>query len=547
MRFCRKCGAFLPEGTKFCPQDRAELIHLPVQNGDPSDPLIGQVLDGKYAVLARMGAGGMGVVYRAFQGSTRRDVALKVLRAEMVQEQAARFMLEAQTTSALRSLHTVTIFDFGETQDERLYLVMELLEGRTLDECLREEGALPWRRALGILKQVAQSLAEAHRQGVIHRDLKPENIFLVRTPEEPELVKVLDFGIAKLKTGGTTTNLTATGGMLGTPLYMSPEQVRDDPLDTYSDIYSLGVVLYHALAGAPPFQSENPVTVLMQHCQDPVPPLSAYNPGIIIPASVQSLLDAMLAKDPGDRIGTATLLREQAQAALDGQAHASSLAVGPDPASTSAAPTTRVRVRQPDVEVNPVTIPSPSASIAASSIDWATGELLEPATRRHMRPALVVAAIIVLIGGGLGYGFLHGRGTSENLPSLIDPIETASPAPVHQPETQPATPTLRPPPVPTLTIRTHPDQAIVFRSDGQQMGKTPLAFPSPTTTQQLRLELSGFRPADLSLEPGTRGEVVLELERIKRSARRPAKPGRPKKASPEAPSDKTDDIKGYHR
>ena len=312
MKFCNHCGGFFEDDETCCPNDGRDLRQVTSEQGDDSDPLIGTVLDGRFLVQSRLGAGGMGAVYRALQASTRREVALKVILGKLTDEGAKRFMREAHTTSALCNVHTVTIFDFGRAPDGTLYLAMELLEGQPLDEVLEQEGALPWARAVYLLAQVAESLAEAHGKGIIHRDLKPANIFLACMGEDPDFVKVLDFGIAKLQGQGITTELTGAGMILGTPAYMSPEQARGEVLGPGSDIYSLGVVLYEMLAGRPPFESDTPVGLLIKHIQDPVPRLDELRPSLRKHTGLLALLSGMLEKKAEERIGMAAELQRRA-------------------------------------------------------------------------------------------------------------------------------------------------------------------------------------------------------------------------------------------
>lgn len=254
----------------------------PVEIPTPAEPvsLIGATVDGRFRVLERLARGGMGEVYMAEQAQLNRRVALKVLDTTDVGADSAefrqRFMLEAEATARLAHPNTVRIFDYGRTADDLLYIAMELLQGRTLHRMLKEEGRLQPERAIRILRQVCGSLREAHALGLIHRDLKPSNVMLVPTGDDPEFVKVLDFGLVKEVRGGA--DLTRSDAVVGSPSYMSPEQIRAVPIDQRADIYALGVLLYACLTGAPPFSAPSAVTVLMAHLHTPPVPVAERAP-----------------------------------------------------------------------------------------------------------------------------------------------------------------------------------------------------------------------------------------------------------------------------
>src|SRR5688572_10611153 len=220
------------------------------------DPLIGRTINERYRIVGTIARGGMGKVYRAEQQPLGRLVALKVLNPNYTgdndPEFHKRFFLEASIASKLTHPNTVTIFDYGKTDDEVFYIAMELLEGRTLHRALREEGPFPPDRAMHIARQVCRSLREAHTLGVIHRDLKPANVYLVQHGDENDFVKVLDFGLVKnLDEKGE--ELTQTGLFMGSPKYMSPEQIRGERVDSRVDVYALGVMMYEMLTGKVPF------------------------------------------------------------------------------------------------------------------------------------------------------------------------------------------------------------------------------------------------------------------------------------------------------
>ena len=237
----------------------------------PLPDLTGRVL-GDYQVLRRLGTGGMGEVYLARQKSLQREVALKLLRTDMATNSTAllRFEAEAQAVAKLNHPNIVHIHQMGEFEGRR-YMVLEFVNGRNLRDHLARHGPPDLPVSLSIIKQVALALQKAHEQGIVHRDIKPENILVTRKVD----VKVTDFGLSRFFAGPTPAlNLTQSGVTLGTPLYMSPEQVQGKPVDHRSDIYSLGVTCYHLLTGEPPFRGSTAFDVALKHVQEQPQPIS---------------------------------------------------------------------------------------------------------------------------------------------------------------------------------------------------------------------------------------------------------------------------------
>ncbi len=271
------------------------------------DPLLGATIDGRYRVVERVGAGGMAVVYSATQLNVDRPVAIKVLGSGTAQRDdlAVRFQNEARVIARLRHPNVLKLHDVGTLEDGRLYIVTELLHGAPLDRLVRE-GALDPIQLVRLMQPVAEALAEAHSAGVIHRDLKPANLYLERLGEV-ELLKVLDFGIAKLS---GQAGITASGAIFGTPRYMSPEQVVARELDGRSDIYSLGVVLFECLSGRPPFDAS--MTNLFQRVNQPAPRLGTLVTGL--PLELEALVDEMLATDRELRPATMAAVRARLRA-----------------------------------------------------------------------------------------------------------------------------------------------------------------------------------------------------------------------------------------
>ncbi|MDB4974785.1 MAG: Serine/threonine protein kinase PrkC, regulator of stationary phase [Myxococcaceae bacterium] len=262
------------------------------------DELVGRVINDRFRIISVIARGGMGRVYRAEQVPLGRLVAIKTLDprhtgGEHDPQFQQRFFLEASVASKLQHPNTVTVFDYGRTVDDLYFIAMELVEGRSLLNLVRQEAPLPAARVIHIALQIARSLREAHRLDVIHRDLKPGNVLLAHHGDEDDFVKVLDFGLVKHIETEAEQELTKAGLFMGSPKYMSPEQIRGERVDGRSDIYSLGVVMYEMLSGKVPFDRENTVKVLMAHMHEPVPPLLADG----CPEGLTQLVMRCLAKD----------------------------------------------------------------------------------------------------------------------------------------------------------------------------------------------------------------------------------------------------------
>src|SRR5215470_12754368 len=272
-----------------------------------ADPLIGRVLNDRFRILSPLGSGGMGKVYKAVQTPLDRVVALKILNPNFPAEKdpafKRRFFLEASLTSKLRHPNTVTVIDYGQTEDGIYFIAMEYMEGQTLAEVLAHEKTLPWRRVLDIAQQICRSLREAHKLGVIHRDLKPANVMLLNEADH-DMVKVLDFGLVKsfLAADGQAGDpeVTQNGVFLGSPQYMAPEQARN-VADPRSDVYSLGILVYQMLSGRPPFQGKDYLEVIFQHMKESPRPVRDLNPNAEVPAEVEAVVLRCLQKDPAAR------------------------------------------------------------------------------------------------------------------------------------------------------------------------------------------------------------------------------------------------------
>ena len=275
-----------------------------------TNELLGRIFDRRYRINELIGSGGMGAVYRATQLGMNREVALKVLGRGVADsdKQAQRFKQEAHASSRLQHPNTIRVFDSGQTEDGRLFLAMEYLKGDTLSEVLKKAKTLTIDRAGHIGRQICKSLAEAHQNGIVHRDLKPDNIFITDIFGEDDFVKVLDFGIAKSSDSEEMASLTQTGFICGTPRYLSPEQALGRPVDGRSDLYSLGVILYELLTGAPPFIAATPIALVMKHIHEAAPDveLGEAERG----EWMSALIGCLLNKEPNKRPSSAAVVSQ---------------------------------------------------------------------------------------------------------------------------------------------------------------------------------------------------------------------------------------------
>lgn len=308
MLHCPTCGQDFAEEVMVCPEDGAALQAdaTVAMAGLAADPLVGMTLDEKYRLDSRIGSGGMGAVYRATHLLIDRPVAVKVLNPRYVEDEAAqtRFRREARAAGRLQHANAVTVTDFGTTQDGLVYIVMELLEGKTLREVLAHDAPLDVARAVSVMLQISAAVEAAHHAGIIHRDLKPANIFIVQRKDAPPFVKVLDFGIAKLAAEALDDDddpqtLTQVGAMIGTPRYMSPEQCEASHLTPASDVYSLGIILYEMLTGTTPFNGTSPIAIAIKHSS--MPPRNPREFVATIPPELEQVVLHALEKRPENR------------------------------------------------------------------------------------------------------------------------------------------------------------------------------------------------------------------------------------------------------
>ena len=319
-KVCIQCGAVYDVGQKFCPNDGSPLR---LQNAD--DPLIGQLVADRYQVISLIGEGGMGRVYCAEHVRMGRKSAVKVINPALAttSDAIARFNREAANACRINHPNVAQVYDFGEMADGTLYLAMEYVDGETLDAIIAREGSLRVQRAAHITKQVADALYAAHHLDIVHRDLKPENVMLARHLDGTDWVKVVDFGIAKTvqRDGGGSQTVTTAGVSLGTPEYMSPEQLAGERLDHRTDIYSLGLVLFNMLTGELPYPKVTSKETLVRRLTSKPRTLAEVRPDVAWPAGLQAALDCAVAPVLADRYDSvADFGRDVAKAAADAPA-----------------------------------------------------------------------------------------------------------------------------------------------------------------------------------------------------------------------------------
>ncbi|WP_404369699.1 serine/threonine protein kinase [Corallococcus coralloides] len=510
---------------------------------DVADPLLGRILNERFRILETLGAGGMGRVYKAMQAPLDRLVALKVLNPQYSGEGKdpgfqKRFFLEASVTAKLRHPNTVTVIDYGKTEDGIYYIAMEYLEGLTLSQLLTQEGPLPWERALAIGQQVARSLREAHKVGLIHRDLKPANVMILNQEADHDVVKVLDFGLVKSFSGDAAmkedTTLTQAGVILGSPQYMAPEQARNIA-DPRSDVYSLGVVLYQTLMGRPPFQAAQSIDVIVKHINDPPPPFHTVWPDHTVPAEVEALVMKCLAKRPVDRYASMDAVLQGMRTAASASGVSGVFATRTGLNAVGSGPHSGIHSgAHPALGSGPT--PAPNTMALDISVDEAGG-LAEKKSRKGLGIALF--GVSLFVGLGVASIFvLRGAQKPPPEPAVSAPVARTPVAPPPTREAAPVAEAAAPPPAAPRPVRfdveSDPPGAEV-KINGRVRGNTPLVINhTPDTPGLADVEVSfamdGYQTVSktYSGEPGTTVNVSIKLPRIKKQ------PG--PKPSPKAPS-----------
>jgi len=451
---CPVCGKEYPDNVKFCPVDGSTL-----RAKSPTADLVGQVIADRYHIIKKLGEGGMGAVYLGEHVKMGRKSAIKVMNPGMAADPDAisRFNREASNASRISHPNVCQIYDFGETPEGVIYLAMEFIEGSALTDLIEKEGALPPLRAARILKQAADALASAHDLGIVHRDLKPDNIMIVQAKDGSDVVKVVDFGIAKAVAGDEAgQKVTKTGLVVGTPEYMSPEQLSGDKLDGRSDIYSLALVFYRMLTGVLPFQADSAQETMIKRLTDEPMPLESARPDIVFPPALQAVLDKALARLPSERYGSAAQFGKDAEAAVAG------LEAARAPAGAEAEGATQLM----DAEAALKAIPTKAKAPPPTSVAPAAA----PARKFPLVPVLggVGGVAVLAVVGYLAMG--GGKKAAAGAPADTTHAAAPAPGPTGQKGTQ----------TPTGTQTASSQRAIPPRTTTTQQPPRQVQQPGPS-------------------------------------------------------------------
>ena len=486
------------------------------------DPYIGTTFDHRYKIDRLLGEGGMGFVYLARHKVIDKKVAVKVLRAELAKDEEIfeRFVQEARAASSVGNPHIVDVSDFGDLPDGSKYFVMEYLEGISLSQIIDGPDDIPVDRIYKIGQQMADGLAAAHAGGIVHRDLKPDNVYVVHRGNDPDFVKILDFGIAKVTTDAES-RLTRAGAVFGTPHYMSPEQAAGAPIDHRTDIYSMGVMLYELASRQLPFTADNFMGILTQHMyKAPVPPRALVSgPGVDCPPSLEAIILKCMSKRPEARYQTMEELRADLELARNGSV-------------PKAVP--EMMARSGGFNVPPDYFKQPPKPAAAPSAP-------PPSAKKQKLPGYVWAAggagvvglavAIFLLAGGSGRQPQVAPEPPKPAAQETAPVATPTPTPTPTPATAAPVVTTAAPVTPAKTFKVDiaaiPKKAVAYIDDQE------IKLPSRIDVEEgkpvtVEIRAEGYHPQTVELD-GSEPKKVVELKRAPRSTNA----GAPVSGSPE--------------
>jgi tRNA A-37 threonylcarbamoyl transferase component Bud32 len=519
---------------------------VPAPGPEEKDPLIGQVLDGRYEIKGVLGEGGMGIVYKARHVTLNKNLAIKVLKAEVSknQEVVERFRQEAQSATAIGNHHIIDISDFGVLADGSTYFVMEFLDGISLTRAIEPGQPLKANRTIHIAKQLCRALGAAHdapNGAIVHRDLKPDNIYLIKRGGDPDFVKVLDFGIAKV--GGAKSKLTQVGQVFGTPHYMSPEQCAGTTVDKRTDVYALGVIMYEMASSRVPFDADNLMGILTKHLyEEPVRP-HELPPPVDVPPELESVIMKCLAKKADVRYQSMQEVLADLEAVEQGL---TPTAVADEVRRNTKSAIGAAGTGRHDfggtsaltMDVGDVALPKKNNT---GLIIGGVGVL-----------GLILAAVLAFSGGDDKPAVTPEPGQQQ--PAAQGPTQPAAetkPEPtVDKGEDKPAenkVPEPPPPPTPQVQVAltTKPANVDVF-SDGALIGHSPLSIPRPREGEkavEIVLRADGYKDLTLRITQFSQEKLSVELDKDRRRNNGSAAPGRPDAPPATRPSEQPEDKK----
>ncbi len=490
MKTCTTCSSEWPDDTKFCPSCGTALRVVGSQ-----DDILGSVIAETYHIVEKIGEGGMGAVYLGEHVKIGRKSAIKVMSQALSQDSdaAARFHREAENAARINHPNVCAIYDFGETQDGLTYLAMEFIEGESLTSLLKREGPLGLFRAVSIARQTANALQAAHDLGIVHRDLKPDNIMLTKGRDGSDMVKVVDFGIAKAMGSDEHQTVTRTGLVVGTPEYMSPEQLSGDVLDGRSDIYSLALVFFRMATGVLPFQADSAQEVMMKRLTDEPLRLRDAVPSERFPPELQRVLDHGLQRMPQDRTSSAEAFARELHEAASAAPTAAQRAQPVDTETETKLIDSTVGAPAPGDELAPTRVASAAKTQkithTASTPDTPMPQTIPYQHKRGKKPLVAVLASVVVAGAGVGTFVVMRNAAGEEPNGVRDSLQLAAGGGV--------TPSTDTPEIPLDTARLDsgtPDTARTVDTGQSQTGdQANVRRPDPVIDNPPALNLAAIK------------------------------------------------------